>query len=415
MVEVTHDNDAELALLSAALHSKTARHEAGRAVSGRDFYQPAHERIWDAMTRLDRHDKPVDPVTVMAVVCDDAAVRPVMLELTSVYGSPDKAGAYAAIVRSWAVKRQMRALAEKVRDTALNPEANAVGFAASVAAKFAAIRDGGQDDDVTAKTLDEYADLPEQEFDWIVPDLLERGDRLILTGAEGLGKSTLLRQVAVYAAAGIHPFKPGRRIKPIKALVYDSENSEMQVKRKVRALHADAARRGQRDPGPHVMIDCPGRIDIARDRDLARLHRLLDAMQPDILVAGPLYRLHPRALQTDDEASPVLAALDTVKDRGIALLIEAHAGHLHGANGREWRPRGSSALMGWPEFGYGMSPREDTCELIPWRGARDERDWPKELVRDSSSMAWRDVSEQHWGRGNAWAETAAGGPREETA
>lgn len=409
MVEVRSDHAAEQAVLAACLTSKLAREEARQALVSRDFYQPAHEKVWDAMSRLDRHGKHVDVVTVESVLRSDPTVRQVMIELATAFGSPDQVAHYAAIVRSWSVKRHLYDLAAKVQQRALSPDSNAVGFAASVASQFAAIRDGGETEDITAKTLDEYADMPDHEFDWAIPGLLERGDRLILTGAEGLGKSTLLRQIAVYAAAGVHPFKPGKRIDPIKAVVYDSENSEAQIKRKIRPLHVDARDRGQRDPGPHVMIDCPGRIDIARDRDLARLHRLLDAVQPDILVAGPLYRLHPRAMQTDDEASPVLAALDTVKDRGIALLIEAHAGHAHGANGRrEWRPRGSSALMGWPEFGYGMSPDDEdsSSRLIPWRGARDEREWPSELVRDPRTLTWRDVDEHHW-RGNQWAAETA--------
>jgi hypothetical protein len=45
-------------------------------------------------------------------------------------------------------------------------------------------------------------DIP---FDWIVPGLLAKGERMVLTAGEGLGKSTLLRQFAVCAAAGLHP------------------------------------------------------------------------------------------------------------------------------------------------------------------------------------------------------------------
>jgi hypothetical protein len=46
--------------------------------------------------------------------------------------------------------------------------------------------------------------------DWVIPGLLAREDRLILTGAEGLGKMMLLRQIAVCAAAGLDPFTTSR-------------------------------------------------------------------------------------------------------------------------------------------------------------------------------------------------------------
>lgn len=62
--------------------------------------------------------------------------------------------------------------------------------------------------------LDQFLAEPEPDYDWLIPDILERGDRVILTGGEGAGKSTLLRQIGVQCASGIHPFthatiKPG--------------------------------------------------------------------------------------------------------------------------------------------------------------------------------------------------------------
>lgn len=40
-----------------------------------------------------------------------------------------------------------------------------------------------------APDLWEFIGTPDEPFDWIVPDMLERGDRLMLTGFEGLGKA----------------------------------------------------------------------------------------------------------------------------------------------------------------------------------------------------------------------------------
>ncbi len=127
------------------------------------------------------------------------------------------------------------------------------------------------------------------------------------------------------------------------------------------------------------------------------LHREVDVAKPDVIVVGPLYRLTNRAIQTDDEAAPVLSALDTLRDRGCSLIIEAHAGHSResGEGGRpgerDLRPRGSSALLGWPEFGYGMrSTNDGKVRLVPWRGDRDERGWPQFLRRA------RDVGSSHY-------------------
>lgn len=382
-IQPAGDLAAEQAVLAAALMSTVARQEARKALTGADFHEPAHEAVWDAMGRLDRHGKQVDPVTVLSVVRDNQRATAVLPDLVTAPALPDHVGDYAGIVRNWAVKRRMWALAKHIEQHALNPDTNAVGFAASVATQAAGIRDAGNPDDTTALTIAELLAEADTEPDWLIPGYLERRDRLMLTGIEGLGKSVVLRQIAILAAAGLDPWDLSRRFAPIKAVVIDCENTQAQVRRKLRALVTLAARHGD-DPSDRVLVDCTTRMDITRDRDLARIHRLLDAAQPDLVCIGPLYRLVPRALQTDDEAGPVLAALDTIRDRGIALVIEAHSGHAVGRGGeRDMRPRGSSALLGWPEFGYGLRPcgQEGVADLVPWRGNREERDWPARLRR----------------------------------
>jgi hypothetical protein len=93
----------------------------------------------------------------------------------------------------------------------------------------------------------------------------------------------------------------------------------------------------------------------------------------------------PKEVTTDTEAAPLLAALDGIRERGVAMLMEAHAGKATDGHGeRNLAPRGSSALLGWPEFGYGLRPSStdpDMAIMVPWRGDREQRGWPKLLRR----------------------------------
>lgn len=385
MSEIRSDRGAELALLAACMESKTARDEARRHIGAADFDDPRHEAIFDAMARLDRHSKAVDPTTLNTMLAGTSA-QPVLIDVVTTVGVPDHVGNYAEIVRGWSTKRRIEKAARETLQKALNPDAHPAGLAAAVATKFAAIRDSGAtDDDFTALMLGELLETQDDEPEWLIPGLFERRDRLMLTGEEGLGKSHLLRQIAVHAACGVHPFDPGTRYEPIRTLIVDCENSWAQVRRKLRpATHWVSYLTGAADPRERMMVDCLSRIDITRDKDLARIHQLLDTWQPDLVVIGPLYRLYPRALQSDDDAAPVLAALDTIRDRGAALLMEAHAGHAIGKGGiRDLRPRGSSALLGWPEFGLGLRGigSEGYADVIPWRGMREERAWPLRLKK----------------------------------
>lgn len=382
MSDQRSDLTTERALLAACLTSKTARTEARRHLMRGDFDDLRHENLWDAMGVLDRNAKNVDPVTLLAVVGAGSPEGSLLPDLVTTVGVPDNVAEYAAIVRGWAVRRKLEVAGREVVANAYT-EGNAGTIAAKVASKFIAIRDGhATNDDVTAITAAELLAQADDEPEWLIPGLLERRDRLMLTGEEGLGKSHLLRQFAVSLSAGLSPFHDTGRIKPGSTLIIDCENTWSQVRRKLRPSIEWASVRGE-NPAERMLVDCTNRMDITRDKDLARIHMLLDSWQPDLVVIGPLYRLVPRALQTDDDTAPVLAALDTIRDRGCALVMEAHAGHALGKGGmRDLRPRGSSSLMGWPEFGYGMrAVSEGIADLVPWRGNREERDWPQRLRR----------------------------------
>ena len=393
-METRSDRTAEQALLYACLVSKTARLEARKHVVGNDFDHPSHEVIWNAMSRLDQHGKEVDAVTVLASIGKDRA-REVMPDVVAATAIPDAVAEYAQIVRGWSIRRKIDSAAMLARHDAFNPDTPVGTLAAKVASEFLAIRDGdlAAGDDITAVTARELLEQEDDEPDWLVPGLLEKRDRLILTGEEGLGKSHMLRQIAVHVAAGLDPFHDKGKLPPRRALIVDCENTWSQVRRKLRPAIESAASRGL-DPRDNLVVDCMDRINITRDKDLARIHQLLDAYQPDLVVIGPLYRLTSGALQTDDDTAPVLAALDTIRDRGAALLMEAHAGHAQGAKGvRDMRPRGSSSLMGWPEFGFGMrAVAEGIADFVPWRGQREERDWPQR-VRRSHGFRWMPMTD----------------------
>ncbi len=243
----------------------------------------------------------------------------------------------------------------------------------------------------------EFIGTEDAPYDWAIPGLLERGDRLILTGFEGLGKSMLTRQMAVCAAAGIHPFAWNREYEPKQVLFIDLENSERQGRRRFRPLAAASISAQHRVPdGGLRLIHRPEGIDLTRDGDAAWLLERVTAHKPDLLFVGPFYRLHAADMNDERAARRVVGVLDAARAQAdCALITEAHAGHGEQGKNRSVRPLGSSLLLRWPEFGLGLAPAEDPppgqpCRAVylkPWRGARDERNWPTHLI---------------WGNPNGW-------------
>lgn len=290
---------------------------------------------------------------------------------------------YGASVRDAAVRRGLELVARMTMEAARDAGTPAPDTVAKAIQLLEQIRAGAASAQFIAKRLAEILEGTDN-YDWVIPGLLERKDRLVMTGAEGAGKTTFVRQLAVLAAAGIHPMT-FERIEPVKVLVVDAENTEKQWRRATRVTVELARTHGTVDPAQTVHLMAGTRIDITKEAHLGEIHRLIDVHKPDVLFIGPLYKLVPGAINNDDDAAPLIVGLDSLRERDIALVMEAHAGKATGGDGeRDLRPRGSSALLGWPEFGFGMRPiaeDPDMVSVVRWRGDRDERAWPKHMRR----------------------------------
>ena len=289
------------------------------------------------------------------------------------------------IVRTQRLRRAWR-VGERTAAEALNPDADPLALARRMAESAQSIIDGIEaEGDVTTPSLREFLDRDDPDHDWVIPGLLERGDRFILTGSEGLGKSVLQRQLAVCAAAGVHPFKH-TRVKPARVLLVDCENGPAKLRRALRPLVHQAMRFGA-DPSENMFLEAiPAGLDLTKGDDEMWLSRVVSAIQPDLLLTGPIYRLHAANPNDEEPARKVTQVLDRCRAAAnCAVITEAHAGHGFGQGERPVRPTGTSLWLRWPEFGYGLraaadyDPTRRVVDFVPWRGDREERDWPRRL------------------------------------
>lgn len=365
-------------------------------VRGEDL-PPPHRQIIESVNQLRINKIDISPLSVADEMrrrgtLSKAGGQPELHRIFE-FGFGDPAYAIDVINTSTRLARLER-LAVQTEARANSRDADPLLVAKGVIEEAQAIVDGIEaEGDITTPSLGEFLATDDPPHDWVVPGLLERGDRLVLTGSEGLGKSVLQRQLAVAAASGVHPFTH-EQIPPVRVLYVDCENGPVKLRRALRPLVHIGQRQGS-DPSSRMWLEAiPQGLDLTRPEDEAWLVRLASNLQPDLMLTGPIYRLHAANPNDEEPARKVTAVLDRCRvAANCALVTEAHAGHGFGGDKRPIRPTGSSLWLRWPEFGYGLraadnyDPMNRVVDFAPWRGDREERDWPKRL-RSGGVWPW---------------------------
>jgi replicative DNA helicase len=401
-----HDLAAEQAYLGALLLTPPRdQRRVHQLLAPGDFYRPAHTLIHQAAATLLDHGEPVDPITLTAELQRAGTLLqaggPVALSrlASSVPGVASSAPAYADRIRALALRRAMIETASRIAARGYDPAIEPADAAEEAVALAREVRDAGRaaDDQPVEDMLDFLQH--EDTYDWIVPGLIERMDRLLLTGGEGGGKSVLLRQMATCIAAGIHPFthQPSE-YGPARILVLDCENSAAQSRRRYRHMLNVAAAQHMPVKRGQLHIDVrPEGVDLTKATGRAWLMRRVEQVMPDVLVIGPLYQLHAGDPNSEEQARRITLALTEARMTArCALLMEAHAAKANGFGPRGLAPAGSSLWLRWPEFGFGLRPVEDersadedrARRLVPWRGTRDDRQFPPFLRQGHGANSW---------------------------
>lgn len=391
MSELAQNPDAERALLGACLLSDTAIEEATALLTAQDFHGPGHAAIFAAIVQTHARGK-VDPVTVNATRPDLDLER--LVELMNNTPTTSNAGKYAAMVADCAHRRALILAANEAMRLANGeqPTDDAHTAAETIRTLFAELDrptgKGAPDPDAWS-----YLATVDTEHDWLVPDFLERRDRMLITAGEGAGKSLLITQIAVQVAAGVHPFKL-HDVTPRNVTIIDLENSDRMVARRVDTLTRVAGTSFD----PHrlrIHVRTAG-INLCNPTDRRWLLDRCIANNTELLVIGPTYRMAAGVaakgdVGAEDQARIVTGALDEIRHRcNVAMLLETHAPHGNGF-GRDLRPFGSSVWLRWPEFGFGLrgEPEQPNRYAVEhFRGPRDHRTWPEHLAKGAGRWPW---------------------------
>lgn len=207
------DLPAEQSVLGAMLLSKHAIDPASDVLTGRDFYRPAHELIFETITSLSQRGEPADAITVAAELQRRG-------ELTRVGGAPylhtlvagvpiaSNVDFYAEIVREKAILRRLVEVGQKIAQLGYAEQGEITEIVDRAQAEVLDVDGSNKAEDY--RTVSELMDLTIEEIDAIqnrdgdmagvpsgFPELdkfttgFRPGQMIVVAARPGVGKSTL--------------------------------------------------------------------------------------------------------------------------------------------------------------------------------------------------------------------------------
>lgn len=407
----------EQAVLGAAMLG-TRGHDGILSLQPEDFVNPKHGIIAGALKAMILRGEKPDEITLCAELAGrsqlygpgSAGGNTYINSLAEAVAVPENGWHYAVIVREATRVRMAKNAA-----TSLAQSMAAQGAAEHMDELLArhtqamqAIPSPLDQDNVEIPTI---ADLFDQKFEhrWLIPGLLHRRERVVLTAFEGTGKSVSLSTWACALAAGLHPYTGESIGAGMRVLLVDTENDEEETQHRFRWIGERINALGG-EPGWAKRIYQqirPEGLDLSgKDREWFK--RVVSNTAPDLIVMGPAYKLMGAAKTSDDAAILAwFAAMDEVRVKhDVALIIEAHSGHAKDEDGsRSVRPFGSSVWLRWPQVGIGLKRNKEldpgkehpeVVDVVHWRGSRGVRDWPDLLKRGrENQMPWTPMRDDY--------------------
>jgi hypothetical protein len=410
------DESAEQAFLCAAMWGSYDAAQESLRLTPQDFWNVHHRVILQAIQSLAHRGVATDAMSVRAELLahgklDTPTGAPFLLvmHINTLGTSSGSAGWYADQLRTLARLRALHVATDRARErtTAAGAIDDLPEIERLLRADLDLIPRPLDVASIADDTLETILSETDVDTDWLIPGWLARGERAVLVAGEGVGKTTILRQIAVCLAGGLNPWNRARVAPGLRTLFIDAETSRNQSRYAYRWISARCVRPSIAPDWKSQIIhkNQNGGVDLV-GRDNAWFRSIVDQVQPDVLILSPAYKLMRGDPQKDRDVQDLLDAIDQVRvAHDCATLVETHAPHGQFQN-RDMRPYGSSVWLRWPEVGIGyrrdlkaeeeranagltVNERPEYLEANYWRGSREPRDWPSHLQHGSvNDLPW---------------------------
>ena len=217
--DVLQADEAERAVLGALLIDPTLLPSLG-SLTAANFYQPNHSTIFSAISEAVDSGERVDQLVIMETLRARGDLMrvggaPYLHTLETSVPSTANATYYARIVGQAATRRDLLVYATQLRDACMTPDLDtALERAAELSVAI-----GATADELPTKQTDPLTDLFElgefvkeasAPYDWVIPGLLERMDRVIVVDDGSTdGTGAVARQAGALVVRHTQNLGPG--------------------------------------------------------------------------------------------------------------------------------------------------------------------------------------------------------------
>ncbi len=223
--------------------------------------------------------------------------------------------------------------------------------AAMLAQAIAAMKQRTFTPEVKVYDLDELFDLESKGIDWVIPELLPRGESIILAASPKAGKTLLAIDAAFAIATGESDFL-GEKTKRGKVLLISVDESLNSTKNKL-------LKRGfRRQDKEYIRVLPLWTID-----QMGVLEAQLEDFRPDVVIVDSLRRINhgsPISENSAEFADNIYTLKETIGRYGASGILIHHNNKNADALG-VGRIRGSSAIAGavWGTWQLDHIPKQD--------------------------------------------------------
>lgn len=403
MTQVAEALTSEQQVIGSVLIAPKYLPAVERMLTELDFADHRHQKLWNVLTGMRAAGKAIDALTVDAEAAAlgfgrESGGALYLHELTSSVVTPANVEYHAELVRDASRRRSAWKLGQRIQQIAAeiaDPDRMADALARESIALDLFVNDQGSDAPV--EDLQSWDDFINRHGGvarkWVIPGVISSSDVWMILAPMGAGKTTLSRQVAWCAAAGINPFNPLERFEPKRSLVVDLENDPGEAADESSSYLAQVKRLGDFDPDRAQVWSHVEGLNVRTRAGAQLLERAVAQARPDIVCLGSLNNVYSKGgSDWDTCADEVRAVFNSIRKRyGCALWLEHHMAKAVMGTASE-SPYGSMIWAAWATHGRVLSravdnPASPFVFRAPFRGDRGKRDAPVGFYR-GGKLPW---------------------------